>query len=336
MPIYTATADSNGDFTVPFSANYTSGQKIIVTAEKDGATKSIELYAPSEVTGGGVIKFSGTYSNFPQNIGVVTLTSQISGIIQANAMKSGSSADNIFYCATGLIIEGAVTEIKDYGFDGWYKAYQLTLPSGLIKIGPYSFQRFGSAATVDFGITLPNTVTTLSNYSFYYANMKSFDIGTGVTTIPQWCFAYTAKLETFNYRNVTTIADNAFSSTNLKYNLIPNTVTLLQSGCFQFAKSIEVSVGSGITTIPTFAFYQNTSCLKFTIGMNVSSIGANGMSYMTACNELICLPAVPPTITSTSLTSLKATCVIKVPVGSLSAYQTATNWSAFASQMVGV
>ena len=37
-------ADLNGDFTVPFSSNYTSGQKITVTAEKDSATKTIELF----------------------------------------------------------------------------------------------------------------------------------------------------------------------------------------------------------------------------------------------------------------------------------------------------
>lgn len=337
MATYTGTADGSGDFTIDFGGNsYTSAQKVTVTAEKDAAIKTIELFAPSDVTGGGAIQFSGDFSNFPQNVGVITLTNQIEGSIQANAMRGYVGTYNIFNYAQGLIIEGDVTTIGNYAFADWRFATQLSLPNTVTTIGQYSFDHFGFSATVDFDINLPNSVNTLSTYSFYYSNMKNFDIGSSVTTIPQYCFGYTNKLENFNYRNVTTINNSAFYGSNLKYNLIPDTVTTLQTGCFQYAKSVEVSVGSGITTIPASAFYQNTSCLKFTIGVNVSSIDTNGLGALSACNELICLPTTPPTITTSTLTGLKTTCVIKVPSASLTAYQTATNWSVHASKMVGV
>lgn len=336
MATYTGTADINGDFTIPFSTNYTSGQKVTVTATKDSASKSIELYAPSSLTGGGAIQFSGNLTNFPQNIGVITLTDQIAGVIQANAMRANTNADNIFFTSTGLIIQGAVTEFKDYAFSDWYKARQLTLPATLTKIGQYCFQRFGFSATIDFDITLPNSVTTLSDYSFYYANMKNFDVGTGVTSIPQYCFAYTGKLTTFNFRNVTAIGDNAFYGSNLQTINLPNTIATIGSGCFQFAKATEIIVGSGIATITSFAFNSCTFCTKFTMGVNVTNIQSTAMGQLTACNELICLPASPPTLNSSALTGLKSTCVIKVPSASLTAYQTATNWSVHASKMVGV
>lgn len=336
MAIYTGVADANGDFNIPFSTNYTGGQKVTVTAEKDAATKSIELFAPSEVVGGGVIQFSGNMNNFPLNVEVITLTSEIAGVIQENAMRASTNAGNLFYSATGLVIQGAVTELKDYAFSDWYKAELLTLPTSLTKIGQYSFQNFGFSATTDFDITLPNSVTTLSDYSFYSANMKNFDIGTGVTIIPQQCFSYTNKLETFNYRNATTVKENAFYGSNLKYNYIPETVTTIGVGSYQFANSVEVSIGAGVTSIPAYAFYQNTLCTKFTLGINVISIASNGLGGLSACNELICPRATPPTITADALTGLKSTCVIKVPAASLNAYKTASRWSAHASKMVGV
>ncbi|WP_213032959.1 hypothetical protein, partial [Acinetobacter sp. ANC 4654] len=82
--------------------------------------------------------------------------------------------------------------------------------------------------------------------------------------------------------------------------------------------------------------YQNTFCLKLTLGLNVSDIASNGLGVLSACNELICPRQTPPTITANVLTGLKSTCVIKVPSASLTAYQAATNWSTHASKMVGV
>lgn len=336
MTTYTGVADLNGDFTVPFSSAYTSGQKVTVTAEKDAATKTIELFAPSEVVGGGVIQFSGTMANFPQDIGVITLTSAVSGIINPNAMRASVNDFNMFYRATGLIIEGAVTELGDYALADWGCASLLTLPSTLTKIGQYALQSFGNASTVDFNITLPNSVNTLDQYSFMYASMKNFDLGTGVTIIPQQCFSYTNKLETFNYRNATTVKESAFYGSNLKYNYIPETVTTIEVGSYQYAGSVEVSIGAGVKSIPAYAFYQNTFCTKFTLGINVVSIASNGLGGLSACNELICPRATPPTITADALTGLKSTCVIKVPAASLNAYKTASRWSAHASKMVGV
>lgn len=336
MTTYTTTADSSGNYSIAFGTAYTGGQKVSVTSEKDGSTKNIELYAPSTPTGGGEIQFSGTMANFPQGIGVITLKSDISGIINPSAMRASVNNFNMFYRATGLIIEGAVTELGTYAIADWRYASLLTLPSTLTKIGQNALQHFGSESTVDFNITLPNSVNTLDQNSFAYANMKNFDLGTGVTIIPQQCFIYTNKLETFNYRNATTVKGNAFFTSNLKYNYIPETVTTIEIGSYQYAKSVEVSIGAGVTSIPAYAFYQNTFCTKFTLGINVVSIASNGLGGLSACNELICPRDTPPTITADALTGLKSTCVIKVPTASLAAYQTATNWSVHASKMVGV
>ena len=337
MTTYMGVADLNGDFTVPFSSAYTSGQKVKVTAEKDAETKTIELFAPSEVVGGGVIQFSGNMNNFPINVGVITLKGDIAGVIQANALRATAQNNHIFFRATGLILKGDVTEIGDNAFKDWYYASVLELPNSLNKIGQYSFERFGSSSAIAFNCILPNSVNVLLDYCFHYAGFTGFDIGLGVATIPAYAFAYTGKLENFNYRNVTTVKGSAFYFSNLKYNLIPNTVTTIESGAYQFAKSVEVNTGNGITQITSFAFANNTLCQKFTIGLNVSSILASGLASLSACNELICLPISPPSlINASTLNGLKATCVIKVPAASLTAYQAAAFWSAYSARMVGI
>ena len=133
MPTVTGTADANGDFNIALGANYTSGEKITVTAEKDSAEKTIELYAPSEVIAQTpVIHFSGSLVNFPENIATVT----ISGI-------AGKIADYSFYAnnglhmwakATGLVVGSGVTIIGAYTFAKWVKVKNITIASTVTSI----------------------------------------------------------------------------------------------------------------------------------------------------------------------------------------------------------
>lgn len=244
MTTYTGVADANGDFTVPFSSNYTSGQKITVTSEKSGATKSIELYAPSDLSGGGAIKFSGNLNNFPNNIGVVTLSAEFTGVIQDYAMQAVGFETHIFRRATGLIIMPGPTAISMQSFATWSNAASLSIPSSVLTIGNQAFTSWASLLE----ILIPNSVTSIGNSSFQTA----------------------------------------------------------------------------------------TACKKVTLGTALATIGSSAFSSLTACDEIICLRTTPPSIQSNTFASLKATCVIKVPSASLNTYQTATNWSALASKMVGV
>lgn len=265
MTTYTTTADSNGNYSIAFGTAYTGGQKVSVTSEKDTETKTIELFAPSEVVGGGVIQFSGTMENFPDNVGGVTVTG-ISGQIKTQAFAA-------YY--TGHI---------------WKKATSLTIDSGVTTIGTYAFNDWSAATS----LTIPNSVTAISDYAFNaWTAMTTLNLGTGLLTI----------------------GPSAFQSCSaLKSITIPNSVT----------------------TIGLQAFYNCSAATFIQIGSGVTTIAGNAFYNASACNELRCLPTTPPSILVNTFTNLKSTCVIKVPAASLTAYQTATNWSALASKMVGV
>lgn len=239
MAIYTGVADGNGDFTIPFSTNYTSGQKVTVTAEKDASTKSIELFAPSEVIGE-AIKISGSWNNFPANIGIVTMT--FSGAIQSSAFWPRSSNAG-FSNASGLVLEG-VTGIGSYAFAEWTKMTSLVFDNSLLTISSFAFEN----------------------------------------------------------------------------------CSLLE----------ELVITDSITAIGDAAFRYAYALKKLTLGSALSSLGGAAFEYLVECNEIICKRTTPPTILSNTFDSLKSSCVIKVPSASLTAYQTAENWSAHASKMVGV
>ena len=191
MPIYTGVADANGDFTVPFSSNYTGGQKVTVTAEKDSATKTIELFAPSSVIGGGVIQFSGTLTNFPFNIGVITL-SELTGAI-ANTAFDSSSGNNLFGKATGLDMSNTVvSQVGRASFQSWRAAISLILPSTLTYVDAYGFT--GWIALQE--LIIPDSCVGAGSSSFFgMTALKKLTLGTSFINVADYAFSGMASLD---------------------------------------------------------------------------------------------------------------------------------------------
>lgn len=290
MAIYTGTADANGDFSIPFGTSYTGGQKVTVTAEKDAAIKTIELFAPSEVTGGGAIQFTGNYTSFPNNIGGVVLTSEIGASIGAYAFAAYANAGNIWKKATSLTIPNSVTSIGAYAFYDWSAAKSLTLPSNITTIASYCFQGWVEATS----LTIPNTVTSIQTYAFQgWVKSTSLTLSDSLLSVGAAAFQSWSALTSL---------------------VIPNSVTTISDSAFQNA----------------------TSLLSLTLGSGLTTIGAASFVNLTSCNTMTCLATTPPTIQANTFTFLNASCQIRVPSASLLAYQSAANWSALASKMVGI
>lgn len=243
MQTYTGTADANGDFSINFGTSYTGGQKVIVTAESGSASKSIELYAPSDVLGGGSIQFSGTLLNFPINIGVVTIKS-ITGLVQNNTF-------NAFDTASGGLI--------------WSKA------TGLV---------------IDF----------------------SANIGTAA-------FAYWSASSLQFLKHVENFGINAF---------------------IDWKNAASLTLPEGTKIIQQAAFSGWINCLSLELPSTIESIGFNAFYNLNKCNQIVCKAISPPAILPSSFLSLKSTCIIKVPAASVSAYQSAENWSAYAARIQAI
>ena len=111
----------------------------------------------------------------------------------------------------------------------------------------------------------------------------------------------------------------------------------------------------GCTTIGIYAFYNCTKLASIVIPEGVTSIGSNafyfckltsiiipgsvtslGSSVFSNCSLLTTIemkPTTPPTLGANAFQNCFSLEQIIVPAGSLSAYQSATNWSAYANLM---
>lgn len=260
MAIYTGVADANGDFNIPFSANYTGGQKVTVTAEKDAATKTIELYAPSEVAGGGVIQFSGTLNDFPNNIGDISI-SQISGVINTYSFHGGANASTIFRKATGLVLPDGITEIRDYAFYQWDKATSLSIPDTVTLIGNNAFNLWAALTSLD----IPSSVTSIGAYAFANLTLCKSISATFPSVIQAYSFSQWTSFDSTLSINegVTTINSNAFQNWNKAISLnLPSTLTTVQANAFAQWSSCDVI--TCLATTPPIIQSTTFSSLKST------------------------------------------------------------------------
>jgi hypothetical protein len=75
--------------------------------------------------------------------------------------------------------------------------------------------------------------------------------------------------------------------------------------------------------------------ISSTIPSSVTQIESRAGKFMSKATEIIVLATTPPTLLGTDcFDGIPSGCQIKVPVGTLSAYQSATNWSEYAAKMV--
>ena len=190
MATYTSVADTNGDFTIPFSSNYTSGEKITVSAEKDSAVKTIELYAPI-VTQSNPIEVGGSLADFPRNITSIKVT--IDGVINGYCFSSNNFAsNNIFNSAKELIIADGATDLGDYSFESWVLASSITLPISLLFIREGVFYNWSNLDSV----TIPDSVKSIGISAFQgCSNLKNVIIGSSCNMIDNLAFPYLSLVE---------------------------------------------------------------------------------------------------------------------------------------------
>ena len=116
---------------------------------------------------------------------------------------------------------------------------------------------------------------------------------------------------------------------------VGSSVTSIGDFAFYNCYSLSsVSIPDGVTSIGVSAFYDCYSLSSVSIPDGVTSIGVSAFGYCYGIKEYHCKPLTPPTLSNTNAFSgIPKDCVIYVPVGSLEAYKTATNWSTYASHM---
>ena len=287
--------------------------------------------------------------------------------IYANAVKAVKLGENVTigayafyncYSLTSIIIPSNVTIIGTYAFYNCGSLTSVTIPSNVTRINTYAFYNCGSLSSV----TIPSNVTSIDTYAFYYCcSLTSITIPSNVTSIGSNVFsncdsltsitipnnAISFSTSTFSGcrsltsitipSNVTSIGKNTFYNCYFLSSVtIPSNITSIDTYVFYNCYPLSsVTIPNKVTSIGNNAFYNCYSLSSITIPSNVTSIGSNAFLGCAGLNEIHLLPINPPTLSTNAFSNTPSDFVIYVPQNSLEAYKAASNWSTYASKMVG-
>lgn len=265
-----------------------------------------------------------------------------------------------FYNCSGLTttsIPSGVTSIGREAFYGCRGLTSINIPSGVTTIGIGSFQYCSSLSSVTIG----NSVTSIGGYAFYECSgLRSISIPSGVTSIGGYAFYNCTRLSSISIPNgVTSIGDSTFSNCSSLSNItipsgvtsignyafnycnrltnitIPSGVTSIGGNAFYGCSSLRsISIPNGVTSIGAYTFYDCSSLSSVTIGSGVTTIGNYAFSRCRGLTSVIVNATTPPTL-GTSAFNNTNDCPIYVPCESVNAYRTASNWSTYASRIIG-
>ena len=304
-----------------------------------GCTGLTRIEIPNSVTSIGTSAFSrctslslffasGTYSTLDNGRllmkGNEIISFAPSGITSYTIPSSVTSIGNYAFhgCAslTSISIPGSVTSIGNYAYLDCTGLSNVILAEGLISIGADAF----SGCTGLTSIEIPNSVTSISAGAFIgCTGLTSIEIPNSVTSIGKGAFSRCTSLSLFFASGTYSTLDNG--RLLMKGNEI---ISFAPSGITSY------TIPSSVTSIGNEAFHCCAGLTSISIPGSVTSIGDWAFVGCTSLTTITLLGTEPPTLGSNAIPDNVAT--INIPSGSLSAYQSASGWSSYASKFVEV
>ena len=253
--------------------------------------------------------------------------------------KNDTTTTNIHRVYTNTIqkIElGIGVNIGNYAFQNCHSLANITIPSEITSIGYHIFANCYSLVSV----IIPNGITSIDDYTFYSCySLTNVTIPSKVTSIGSYAFCYCSSLASIMIPSGVTSIDgysfqNCYSLENIP---IPSGVKRIGGYMFNSCYSLaSITIPSSVTRIDNYAFQYCYSLASITIPSGVTRIDGCVFRYCYGMAEYHFLRTTPPTLANTNaFNSIPSDCIIYVPSESLEAYQTATNWSTYASHMRG-
>ena len=277
---------------------------------------------PKGITSIGQNAFSNCYKltsiTIPEgvtNIGQAAFNycSGLTSVIIPDGITSiGQSAFDSCSGLTSITIPGSVTNIGQNAFSNCYNLTSITIPEGVTSIGQSAFN-FCSGLT---SITIPGSVTNIGQNAFDSCrSLTSITIPGSVTSINAQAFG--------NCRGLTSV-------------IISDGVTNIGQAAFNYCSGLtSITIPQSVTSIGVSAFSGCRSLTSITIPESVTSINAQAFSNCYSMGEYHILSTTPPNIYTNTFSVIPGDCKIFVPAQSVDTYKSATNWSTYASKIVG-
>ena len=235
-------------------------------------------------------------------------------------------------------IGSGVTAIGAAAFYNCHSLASVSIPSSITSTSTYIFYNCYSLTSV----TLPNGIASLQGYAFANCtSLRSVAIPSSVTSVGSSVFYVCYSLISIAIpNNVKTIDSSAFYNCySLAVITLPDTITKINSSAFYNCVSlVSINLSENITSIGSNAIQLCLSLVSIVIPSGVTDINTSTFSscYGMAIYDFTSHTSVPTLANTNAFTNIPSDCVIKVPASLLEEWKSATNWSTYASKIVGV
>lgn len=240
-----------------------------------------------------------------------------------------------------------VTEILGYNSNYVFEDYsgRVILLNNIQQIGEFAFDSSGIES-----IEIPDSVTTISEWAFRSCSrLKSVIIPNTAQITGSQTFLYCRAIKSVSYSNtdettynfengVLTINSNTddpkWQNLNplvldLKFGI---GITKIPDHAFEYCHNLKkVNIPEGVTTLGEYCFYLADGIEEVTLPSTITEISDKAFYLASGIKTFKILATTPPIIDTRTFykTSID---YFYVPAGTLSAYQSATNWSNFADK----
>lgn len=273
-----------------------------------------------------VINTQHTYASAGQY--TITLsTSGTIGIVGSNTYGSELLWKNSTVANENIVYQGAIRKVE--------------LGSQIRSIGTSAFNNCKLLESINIPTTLVTSGTTsLGGRAFYICeSLKALIVPSNVIALNNGAVYACRNMAVLSVpKDMNNLGTSTINTSGVVNFEVPQSVTSIGSsmfyGCVHMRKIV---MPSGITSILNDAFNGCNNLSTIEIPATVQSIGTNAFANCVGIKEYHFRATTPPTLAGTNaFTNIPSDSVIYVPSESLPAYQAASNWSTYASKMIGV
>lgn len=266
-----------------------------------------QIITPTNPNGFGARILSNTYTN---NIGTISFSNAVTAV--------GERA--FWQCTTlqAITLPDRIRDIEDSAFGGCTNLSEISIPSRVTEIGDGAF-------------------AYCNNLGAFFGNIASEDnrcliIGTTLVAFAP------AGLTTYSVmEGITEIGGGAFEGcSNLIGVALPLTLTEIDERAFAYCLELSsVTVPAGVTEISVSTFEGCSALDTVVLPNTINEIETMAFNGCSALQSIYCAAVTPPRLTAGAFDQISSEAVIYVPSASVAAYKDASNWSAYASKIVG-
>lgn len=247
-----------------------------------------------------------------------------------------SVRENMKYLSAVRKIEAGsqVRELVDYCFSSFFRMESLMMG----KVTEWGNGVVKECCSLKF-LGLPEGKETLSGYFFDgCVQLKHISVPNTITRLGDYVFDKCSALQTVNFPNgVTDIGRHVFENCSCMTEMIlPSMLKRIGGQVFQGCRMLEkVVIPDGIDEIVDSMFSGCYTLTEIVIPKSVTTVSRYSFENCQCMKRYYFLSDLPPELATTgTFLGLPKDCKFYVPKGKLDVYQTADNWSDYASYMV--